>query len=103
VKRRRARIDAMTDATSDVVGLWLSADGRMRVDLKADGTFDEARAGSARTFHGLWRNDGSRVHFRDPTTGYEATGELRDGVLHADGVELRKAAGITDGAATDAT
>jgi hypothetical protein len=93
----------MTDAASDVAGLWLSSDGRMRVDLKADGTFDEARAGSTRTFHGVWRSDGLRVHFRDPATGYEASGELCDGVLYADGVEFRKAAGITAGAATDAT
>jgi len=31
------------------------------------------------------------VHFRDPATGYEAIGELRNGVLHADGVEFRRA------------
>ena len=103
MKRRRVRIDAMTGAASDVVGVWLSTDGRMRVDLKADGTFDEARAGSARTFHGVWRSDGLRVHFRNPATGYEASGELRDGVLHADGVEFRKTGGISAGAATDAT
>jgi hypothetical protein len=91
VKPPRVHIDAMTDAASDVAGLWLSSDGRMRVDLKADGTFDEARAGSTRTFHGVWRSDGLRVHFRDPATGYEAIGELRNGVLHADGVEFRRA------------
>jgi hypothetical protein len=39
----------------------------------------------------VWRSDGLRVHFRDPVTGYEAIGELRNGVLHADGVEFRRA------------
>ena len=63
----------------------------MRVDLKADGTFDEARTGSTRTFHGVWRSDGAHIHFRDPSTGYEATEEIRDGVLHADGVDFRRA------------
>lgn len=75
----------------DLPGVWLSSDGRMRVQLNADGTFDELRTDSGRAFHGVWRRDGRRVHFRDPTTGYEAIGELRDGVLHADGTEFRKA------------
>ena len=82
----------MTGAAADFVGVWLSTDGRMRVHLKADGTFDEARADSTRTFHGVWRSDRSRVHFHDPATGYEASGELRDGVLQADGVEFHRAA-----------
>lgn len=73
-----------------VAGFWVTADGRMRVQLRADGRFDEVRAGSARTFHGTWRLDGARIHFRDPATGYEATGELRDGVLYADGCEFRR-------------
>jgi hypothetical protein len=93
----------MSLAARDIVGVWLSTDGAMRVEMKADGTFDEARRGSARIFHGVWRCDGSHVHFRDPTTGYEATGELRDGALHADGVELRKAQDVSGGAATGAT
>jgi hypothetical protein len=75
----------------DIAGEWLSADGRMRVRLDADGTFDELRADSGRRFHGLWRSDGLHVHFRDPATGYETIGELRDGVLYADGVAFRKA------------
>ena len=74
----------------DIAGVWLSADGRMRVRLNADGTFDEVRIDSGRAFRGVWSRDGHRVHFRDPATGYEATGEFRDGVLHADGTEFRK-------------
>ena len=81
----------MDHEAADLAGEWRSSDGRMRVALNADGTFDEVRAGSGLTFHGAWRRDGSRVHFRDPTTGYEATGELRDGVLYADGCEFRRA------------
>ncbi|HSC22328.1 MAG TPA: Atu4866 domain-containing protein [Casimicrobiaceae bacterium] len=76
----------------DITGDWLSADGRMRVRLGPDGTFDELRTDSGRRFHGIWRSDdGLHVHFRDPATGYEAIGELRDGVLYADGVAFRKA------------
>jgi hypothetical protein len=75
----------------DIAGEWVSADGRMRIQLNADGTFDELRTDSGRRFSGIWRSDGLHVHFRDPATGYETTGELRDDVLHADGVEFRKA------------
>ena len=81
----------MIDDATDATGTWLSSDGRMRVRLDADGTFDEVRTDSARTFRGAWRRDGARIHFRDPATGYEATGELRDGVLHADGCAFRRA------------
>jgi hypothetical protein len=82
----------MPDETVDPAGLWVSTDGRMRVHLKRDGTFDEVRTDSARTFHGLWRREGTNVHFRDPTTGYEAIGELRGDVLYADRTEFRKEA-----------
>jgi hypothetical protein len=80
----------MTDESLSVAGFWVTADGRMRVHLRPDGQFDETRSDSARTFHGTWRIDGARIHFRDPTTGYEAVGELRDDVLYADGCEFRR-------------
>jgi hypothetical protein len=80
------------DADSErLAGEWISSDGRMRVKLNRDGTFDEVRAGSARAFHGFWEYEGSRVRFRDPTTGYEAVGHVRDGVLYADGCEFIRA------------
>ncbi len=72
------------------IGTWTTADGRMRVRLDPDGRFHEVRGDSARTHHGTYRVDGCRIHFHDPTTGYEAVGELRDGVMHADGCEFRK-------------
>ena len=81
----------MTDANRELAGTWISTDGRMRVQLNADGTFDEVRTGSTRTFHGVWQSDGAHIHFRDPTTGYAAVGEVRDGVLYADGCEFRRA------------
>ena len=76
--------------SESLVGRWVSLDGRMRVRLHADGRFDETRVGSARTFHGMYSVDGARIHFRDPTTGYEASGELRDDGFVADGVAFRR-------------
>jgi len=62
----------------------------MRVRLHSDGRFDESRVGSTRTYHGTYRVDGGRIHFHDPATGYQATGEFRDGMMYADGVEFRR-------------
>ena len=80
----------MTEQADFAAGVWVSMDGRMRVDMQADGRFDEARSDSVRHFHGTWRIDGARIHFHDPVTGYEASGELREGVLYADGCEFRR-------------
>jgi hypothetical protein len=71
-------------------GAWIATDGRMRVRLHPDGRFDESRTGSPRTYHGTYRVDGTLIHFRDPTTGYEAIGEFRGGTMYADGVEFRR-------------
>jgi hypothetical protein len=73
------------------IGTWTSADGRMQVRLDPDGQFHELRSDRAKTFGGTYRIDGCRIHFHDPSTGYRATGEFRDGVMHADGCEFRKA------------
>ncbi len=75
----------------DPVGAWFSADGRMRVRLDPDGSFEELRIDTGRTYRGTYRVDGARIHFRDPNTGYEGSGEFRDdGVMYADGVEFRR-------------
>jgi hypothetical protein len=71
-------------------GRWVTADGRIRVDLKPDGRFDELRTDTRRTHHGTYRIDGDTIHFHDPLTGYEAIGEFRDGVMHADRCEFRR-------------
>ena len=72
-------------------GVWITADGRIRVHLQADGRFDELHGD--RAHHGTWRAEGNRIHFHDPDTGYRTTGEFRDGVLYADRCEFLKAAG----------
>jgi len=73
------------------IGTWISADGRMRVRIEPDGSFEELRTDTGRTYRGTYRVDGTRIHFRDPDTGYEGSGEFRaDGVMYADGVEFRR-------------
>jgi len=62
----------------------------MRVRLHPDGRFDESRVDSTKTYRGTYRVEGECIHFHDPTTGYQATGEFRDGTMYADGVEFRR-------------
>jgi hypothetical protein len=81
----------VTDDVHGRHGVWMSVDGGIRVDLKPDGHFDEVRRDTHRTCHGTYRIDGDTIHFHDPVTGYEASGEFRGGVMHADRREFRKA------------
>lgn len=81
----------MTAKAHAYLGIWTTADGRIRVDLKSDGRFEEVRSDDKRTFHGTYRIEGARIHFHDPATGYQTTGEFCDGVMRADGCEFRRA------------
>ena len=82
----------MTDdsTATEYEGVWITGDRRIRVHLKADGSFDEVRGDSPRAYHGTYRVEGTRIHFHDPATDYRTTGELRDGVMYADHCEFRR-------------
>ncbi len=80
----------MTEEAQPYLGVWITGDGLMRVQLKSDGHFDEVRGDNQRTYHGTYRIDGTTIHFHDPNTGYQATGDFRDGVMHAGGCEFRR-------------
>lgn len=65
-----------------VVGMWVTADGRIRQELRADGRYDEARDGRSSAYTGRFRlTGGSHLDYVDDT-GFTATGDIRDGVLH---------------------
>ncbi|GAA1693921.1 Atu4866 domain-containing protein [Streptomyces yatensis] len=65
----------------DVVGMWVTADGHIRQELRADGRYDEARGGRASAYTGRYSVRGSHIDYVDDT-GFTATGDVRDGVLH---------------------
>ncbi|MCG0289917.1 Atu4866 domain-containing protein [Streptomyces sp. PSAA01] len=71
-----------TDAPDiDVVGMWVTADGHIRQELRADGRYDEARGRRASAYTGRYSVTGSHIDYVDDT-GFIATGDVRDGVLH---------------------
>ncbi|MBF4588232.1 Atu4866 domain-containing protein [Curtobacterium sp. VKM Ac-2887] len=84
----------MSTLTSDhpYVGLWVTADGRIRQRLLPDGRYVEARDDREAAYTGAYRVEGSTILYRDDT-GFSADGEFRDDVLfHAGMVMHRHAA-----------
>ena len=57
------RID--TSATSALAGLWRSADGVVRLTIKADGTYAGAIAGRRKPARGTYRVEGSTMTLHD--------------------------------------
>ncbi len=85
----------MTSDT-DVVGMWVTADGHIRQELRADGRYDEARGDRRSAYTGRYTVTGSHLDYVDDT-GFTATGDIRDGVLYHEHLVLyRESAGRED-------
>nr|WP_297422310.1 Atu4866 domain-containing protein [uncultured Actinotalea sp.] len=67
-------------AAVDVTGMWVTADGYIRQELRADGRYDEARGTRRNAYTGRYTVTGSHLEYVDDT-GFTATGDIRDGVL----------------------
>ncbi|AQZ60402.1 hypothetical protein BKM31_01710 [[Actinomadura] parvosata subsp. kistnae] len=63
------------------VGMWVTADGRIRQELLPDGRYEEARDGRERAYTGRYTVTGSHLDYFDDA-GFTATGDVRDGVLY---------------------
>ncbi|MET8286360.1 Atu4866 domain-containing protein [Streptomyces sp. NPDC005132] len=63
------------------VGMWVTADGFIRQELLPNGRYDEARGSRTSAYTGGYTVDGSHIDYVDDT-GFTATGDVRDGVLH---------------------
>jgi hypothetical protein len=63
------------------VGMWVTEDGYIRQELRADGRYDEARGNRRSAYTGSYTVRGSHLDYRDDT-GFTATGDVRDGVLY---------------------
>ncbi|WBB64583.1 Atu4866 domain-containing protein [Streptomyces sp. WMMC500] len=57
--------------------MWVTADGHIRQELRADGRYDEARGDRRSAYTGSYRVDGTRIDYRDDT-GFTADGEFVD-------------------------
>ncbi|MEU4142326.1 Atu4866 domain-containing protein [Streptomyces parvulus] len=74
---------------TDVVGMWVTADGHIRQELRADGRYDEARGNRISAYTGRYTVTGNHVDYVDDT-GFTATGDIRDGVLHHEHLVLHR-------------
>ena len=71
------------------VGLWVTADGRVRHELLPGGRYEEARNGKKRAYCGSYILTGDSIDYVDDT-GFTADGQFRDGVLYHAGMVLRR-------------
>ncbi|MFD7120195.1 Atu4866 domain-containing protein [Streptomyces sp. NPDC056730] len=71
------------------VGMWVTADGFIRQELLADGRYDEARGDRRSAYTGSYTVTGDHIDYVDDT-GFTATGDIRDGVLHHEHLVLHR-------------
>lgn len=78
-----------TDLPHPWVGMWVTDDGYIRHELRADGRYDEARGNRRSAYQGRYAVSGTHIDYVDDT-GFTADGEFIDGVLHHAGMVLRR-------------
>ena len=83
------RPDPDAPAPHPYVGLWVTADGAIRHELRADGRYDEARGARESAYRGRYALTGDHIEYVDDT-GFTADGDFRDGVLYHAGMVLRR-------------
>src|SRR5690606_34454458 len=69
------------------VGMWVTADGRIRHNLLPNGRYDEARGTRESAYQGRYEVRGNHIDYWDDT-GFTADGVFIDGVLHHGGMIL---------------
>ena len=69
------------------VGMWVTADGRIRHQLLANNRYDEARGTKESAYQGRYQVTGTHIDYWDDT-GFTADGDFVDGVLHHAGMIL---------------
>jgi hypothetical protein len=71
------------------VGLWVTADGRIRQRLLPEGRYVEARGTQEAAYAGAYRIDGTMIYYRDDT-GFSADGQFRDDILYHAGMVMHR-------------
>jgi hypothetical protein len=77
------------DPTAGLVGVWLSADGAVRLELDHDGTYERSVAGRRRSSHGSYLVDGTSVLLHDDN-GLRTVMTVADGELDMAGHRLHR-------------
>ena len=80
---------AADPAAHPYLGLWVTADGRVRHALLPGGRYDEARGTKESAYRGRYVITGDHIDYVDDT-GFTADGDFRDGVLYHGGMVLRR-------------
>jgi NADP-dependent 3-hydroxy acid dehydrogenase YdfG len=78
-----------TTTTHPYVGLWVTPDGRIRHEIRADGRYVEARGDHEAAYVGRYEVSEDHVEYVDDT-GFTADGDFRDDVLHHAGMVLHR-------------
>ncbi|MFE4648091.1 MULTISPECIES: Atu4866 domain-containing protein [Streptomyces] len=73
------------------VGMWVTPDGFIRQELLPNGRYDEARGNRKSAYTGRYTVNGNHIDYIDDT-GFTATGDVRDGVLHHEHLVLHREA-----------
>ncbi|GAA1690666.1 hypothetical protein MMUR_54950 [Mycolicibacterium murale] len=66
------------------IGMWVTADGHIRQELRADGRYDEARGSRQSAYTGSYTVSGNQIDYVDDT-GFTADGTFDGDVLHHGG------------------
>ncbi|WP_080604262.1 Atu4866 domain-containing protein [Sinorhizobium fredii] len=75
------------DKTNPYVGMWVTADGHIRHNLRPNGRYNEARGRRASAYQGRYEVRGNHIDYWDGA-GFTADGEFRDGILYHAGMVL---------------
>ncbi len=80
------KVHAQMTATHPYVGMWVTADGRIRHELLPNGRYDEARGTRESAYRGRYEVTGTRIEYWDDT-GFTADGVFVDlNTLHHGGM-----------------
>ena len=74
---------------SDHLGVWCTADGYVRQELREDGRYVEARGAREGAYTGRYEVTGDRIEYWDDS-GLTADGVFVAGVLHHAGMVMRR-------------
>jgi hypothetical protein len=79
----------MVMADADIIGMWVTADGQIRLELLAGGRYDEARGSQRSAYTGAYTLRDGSLRFADDS-GFTAVGTIIDGVLEVGGDRFRR-------------
>lgn len=83
------RTDSSLSET-DLVGMWVTQNGHIRLELLAGGRYDEARGAKRSAYTGRWEVRGPGQLFFADDSGFTATGTIADGTLEVGGDRFRR-------------